>query len=483
MKEVTFYILDQNFQTQVWVNTFESLLWIERYNTYGDFEIYAYPSETLLKYAVKNNYIWKSDSEYLMIIEELELVSDVEQGVKFIIRGRSLESILDRRIVWNQTRVRGDIQTCIKKLITDAIISPILSVRRIPNFIFQDTTDPFITTTQIDKQYTGDNLLDIIIEICEENGIGFKISLNDNDQLVFSLYNGTDRSYSQEVNPYVIFSPKYANLMNSNYFESIQQYKNVVLVAGEGEEEDRKTRTIGSTSGLLRRELYADARDLSSTLNLVNLINLNFSPVTNYGVTISNGGEGKVVISGTPTTTSGFNIQVNIATIPSITRGKYRISGGPKSYNNVYNSILNVSNVGSSHDGEDAEFTVNSTINNLTVSLSIYINYSSDPQEIREEYSIPKFEMYALHDIDYNNILDSRGYEKLAEVDFLEYFEGEIDTDRLFFYKEDFYMGDIVQVANEFDMEGKARIVEFISSYDKEGIKNYPTFKIIQEED
>lgn len=359
MEEVKFYILDQNFNTQLLLNEFTSLLWVERYNSSGDFEIYTHPSADILKYAVKNNYIWKSDSEYMMIIEELELVSDVDNGVNFIIRGRSLESILDRRVVWTQTRVRGGIQTCIKRLITEAFIAPILSERKVSNFIFKDSTDTTIVNTQIDKQYTGDNLLEVVIEICEENGLGFRVTLNDNNQFVFELYNGEDRSYAQETNPYIVFSPNFANLMNSNYFESIQDYKNVALVAGAGEGTARKTRTIGNTSGLLRRELYVDARDLQDTDE-----------------------------DGNP--------------IPAAT---------------------------------------------------------------------------------YNASLDKRGKEKLSEVDLLEYFEGEINTDQLFFYKKDFYIGDLVQVANEFDMEGKARIVEFISSYDTDGIKQYPTFKILQEEE
>ena len=88
--------------------------------------------------------------------------------------------------------------------------------------------------------------------------------LNDSKQFVFKLYAGMDRSYNQSANSYVVFSPKYDNLVNSEYFESSQNLKNVALIGGEGEGSERKYTSIGTASGLNRRELYVDARDISS---------------------------------------------------------------------------------------------------------------------------------------------------------------------------------------------------------------------------
>ena len=64
---------------------------------------------------------------------------------------------------------------------------------------------------KLEAQYTGDNLYDVIQKICEEQGIGFKITLNDEKQFVFELYAGSDRSYDQTENPYVI-SVSYTHL-------------------------------------------------------------------------------------------------------------------------------------------------------------------------------------------------------------------------------------------------------------------------------
>lgn len=119
---------------------------------------------------------------------------------------------------------------------------------------------------KLEAQYTGDNLYDVIQKICEEQGIGFKITLNDEKQFVFELYAGSDRSYDQTENPYVIFSPKFENIINSNYIESKASLKTVTLVGGEGEGADRRYTTVGGGSGLNRRELFTDARDISSNV-------------------------------------------------------------------------------------------------------------------------------------------------------------------------------------------------------------------------
>ena len=91
-------------------------------------------------------------------------------------------------------------------MLNENVISPSDSNRKISNFIFKESTDSAITKLKLEAQYTGDNLYDVIQKICEEQGIGFKITLNDKKQFVFELYAGFDRSYDQTENPYVIFS-------------------------------------------------------------------------------------------------------------------------------------------------------------------------------------------------------------------------------------------------------------------------------------
>lgn len=260
------YVLDTNFNSIAYIDSFESLIWTDRYNHYGDFELYMAMEQRWLEFLKVDNYLWTSDSEHLMIIEQIYITSDSEEGNHLQVIGKSLESILNRRIVWAQTTYTGQFQNCIKKIIEDAITNPAIPERKIDNFIFKESTDSRITDPnfKMEAQYTGDNVYDIISTVCEDNYIGFKITLNESNQFVFEMYVGEDRTYNQTVHPYVIFSPGYENLINSSYLDSTESFKNITLVAGEDEGAARKTVVVGEGNGLTRRELFTDARDISS---------------------------------------------------------------------------------------------------------------------------------------------------------------------------------------------------------------------------
>lgn len=351
-------VCNSDFRPLTIIDAYESLIWTDRYDKWGDFELYMAISGMFPDYIKQDYYLISTESDHVMIVEKISINTDPEDGTHTTITGRSLESILDRRIIWGRKSIEGSLQDGIKTLLRENIISPSDSSRRISNFIFEASTDPAITGLTIDAQYTGDNLYDIITKICAERGIGFKITLNDSNQFVFKLYSGVDRSYNQTKHPYVVFSPNFDNLLNSNYVESKSALKNITLVAGEGEGPDRKFETVGNTSvtGLNRRELFTDARDISSDL-----------------------GDGRVLSA--------------------------------------------------------------------------------------SEYSAK---------------LTQRGNEKLAENAEVSSFEGEAETTTMFRYGEHFFMGDIVQVANEHGHETSARVVELVQSTDVEGTTTYPTFKSIE---
>lgn len=165
-----------------------SLLWVDRYNSYGDFELYFAMAPQLLTYLKEDYYLWLEDSEHCMIIENIKINPDTEEGAHLIVTGRSLESILERRIIWEQRIFSGNLQNAIQKMLNENIISSAISDRKIDNFIFIPSADPKITNLKIDHQYTGNCIYDVIKGLCEENNIGFKIVLTDENELAFSLY-------------------------------------------------------------------------------------------------------------------------------------------------------------------------------------------------------------------------------------------------------------------------------------------------------
>lgn len=260
------FVLDQNFQLIDICDTYESVIWTPRYFDIGDFEIYlpATPENISLltkdRYVVRDKDVFENGFKNVMIIEKIRISTSIENGNYLTVTGRCLKSILKRRIVWQQTILNGTVENGIRKIVNENAINPIITQRAISNLVLNDIRG-FTETLQ--RQVTGDNVADFIIEVCTAYGIGWDIYI-ENGLFVFDLYKGVDRSYNQNENSYVIFSDEYDNLLTSDYTYDKTNYKNVALVAGEGEGLQRKTAIAGEASDLDRYELYVDSRNSST---------------------------------------------------------------------------------------------------------------------------------------------------------------------------------------------------------------------------
>ena len=263
------FILDKSYQALAVLDTFQSRIWTDRYNKYGDFEVYIPAIMPVCSFLEEGLYLYAPDqSDRMMIIEDIQLKCDPDEGDFYTVTGRSLESILTRRVIWGYKELKGNLQDGIKALLNENVINPTNTARKIPNFEFKASEDTRITSLELEAQYFGDNLYDAIAAICEEKSLGFRVLPNfTNAGLIFELFKGTERALDQTENPYIIFSPDFDNFLSSNYIETTSSYKNVALVGADGEGADRKSVDAfdGDTepSGLDRRETYMDAYGVS----------------------------------------------------------------------------------------------------------------------------------------------------------------------------------------------------------------------------
>lgn len=257
------YILNTNFKKIGMIDDYESVIWTTRYFDPGQFEVKMPAGSPNVALLEKDNYIMRYDDNTVMIIERLDIITDVENGNYILASGRCLKSILDRRIVWKMQTYRGTPEAVIRSILTRNLINTGISARNISNFELGAALGDNPGT--IEAQYTGDGVLDAILDICKANGYGFRILLDNNNKFVFELFQGVDRSYNQSENLQVIFAPEFDNLISTEYIEEKTYYKNTALIAGEGEGNERKYNDIGTASGLSRRELWVDANDIQST--------------------------------------------------------------------------------------------------------------------------------------------------------------------------------------------------------------------------
>lgn len=249
-------ILNQSFERLAIIDDFISFIWTQRFYTVGDFELC-----TDVKYVDLlqiGNYVIRTKDNHAGIIEKIQYKRTEESQEMIIASGRFLPSILGRRVISAQTQLTGNVTGCISTLINQNIISPSLASRRISNVIFQNDS---ASTETMDVQYIGQNLLETVTNLCELYSIGLDCILTDDNKFKFILYDGTDRSYNQSTNPYIIFSDDYDNLMNAEYEKNYEEYSTDVLVGGEGEGINRTMvwASQQARSGLARYETFLDA--------------------------------------------------------------------------------------------------------------------------------------------------------------------------------------------------------------------------------
>lgn len=258
------YILDKNLNRLGLVNTFTDLV-IKRYYTKpSEFEFHVKATDENFMLLKKDTIIYpKNNSDKEAGYIDYRKLSTDETGQEIlVVTGYMLTKWLDRRIIWNQEVVNDTVEKAIRKLITNNAINCKDTNRNIPEIALGDIKN---IGDVIEYQTSYKNLVEEIQLLCETYEIGFKSNLDmSNRKIIIDLYKGLDRTVNQSANPRCIFSRDFSNVLSQEYQESINNYRNTCLIAGDGEGIARKKTSIGNTnSGMNRFELFVDARDIS----------------------------------------------------------------------------------------------------------------------------------------------------------------------------------------------------------------------------
>jgi hypothetical protein len=239
----------------------------------GDFELKVIGSKENIDLLPRGTYLVRdfdmTDNGYnnVMIVMNRKIDYDIEKGWILTVSGGSLKTIVGQRIIWSQTNISGSLEEGIRQIITDNIISPTDTNRRIDNFILDE---PNGYSDSISAQLLGEKIADWLEETCNSYGIGWDVILR-NEKYVFTIKKGTDRTYNQSEVPPVVFSPEFDNLISATYTEDFENYANTALIGGEGEGVQQRTAHIGTAVGLDRYEAYIDGGSVSSNGDIITL--------------------------------------------------------------------------------------------------------------------------------------------------------------------------------------------------------------------
>lgn len=276
-----FYVLDTDLKTLAIIDSYISMIWTDRFNEFGDFQLIVPETKANVSLYTKDRLLYSSDTDSLMIIEDYVMEEDEEKGRTITITGRSYESMLNRRILWNDIVFEGNIQDLIERMLKENVIEPSDSSRKIPNIVFDRVDDSVVNSKSVTEtlavgSFVGDNAN----SVCQTADIGWKLrnrtSGGELDPIYhFSLYSGVDRSADQNVVGRIVLSSDTNTLSSSTYTESNSDYKNFILTRTTRRENNDSERVIESyafpsgnvPSGKDRYESYISASVVGEDLS------------------------------------------------------------------------------------------------------------------------------------------------------------------------------------------------------------------------
>lgn len=231
-------VLNRDMEVVGVVDGYQSFIWTERYNQYSDFEIETSATPEHLETYKKGNWISLQGSNKIMIIDTWSHDSSYANGQTILVSGKSLEYLLHKRIIWEETVLEGNVQNGVQTLLNQNIITPSNERRKIANFVFRESEDPKVTELEFEEeaQYWGENLYDVVAEICKIHRIGFRVWIEETDDgwnYIFQLFAGADRTHDQTENFAITFSSEFGNLISSKYYTTNANVKTSALVLGE----------------------------------------------------------------------------------------------------------------------------------------------------------------------------------------------------------------------------------------------------------
>jgi hypothetical protein len=243
------FILDDQLRAVDVLDQYISLVWTERWDELGDFELLTLSTPGNRQRFFPDTLISIPQSRHIMVIESVEENIDVQNGATLKIKGRDLLCMTEKRLALTKDPITGDIlmswnnsTLSPKELILDKMRAicfdseiavedhipflqdPILEVSEYP-----PDTIPEPMPGGVEWQQKPMTLYDAIKEIGDAYELGFRLYKAVNEsKLYFNVSMGSDRTSPHTTLPPVIFSQDMANLIDTTEFIDYSKHYNVI---------------------------------------------------------------------------------------------------------------------------------------------------------------------------------------------------------------------------------------------------------------
>ena len=443
------YVLDSLLRRTTVIDSFDSVVWTERYNNVGDITLAIHSTLANRTLLPSGTLLAMNKSKRVMIVETVEDKAGQDGTKMLVCTGSSLEILLEDRVA-RKTMVGGTtvVPTWAITGLPAAIVREIFSTVMITGAL--DTADilPFYavgnsystdTIAEPDGSVTASMSIQTVLEaiktICQTYDIGFRLTRNaDASQLFFNVYSGNDRTTGQTIFPAVVFAPALDNLVNSSYLTSQKQYKNMAYVfSPDATQKVYATGVEATTSGFVRRVLMVSATDIV------------------YPDRTTAGSSGGTAYTVTSAQQASIKVGQNLSTTTQFQSNSLaKLTLMKRLYDQDVVNIDAVRNL----SGSTLTATQKSDIDAARATSVAY-----NPTE----------------DAAIAVLLTARGVQELKKYNNITAFDGEIPQSGSYRYDTDYFLGDIVEVRNQDGIVNNVRVTEQIMSQDSSGEKSYPT--------
>lgn len=244
-------ILDDQIRPIDIVDEYISLVWTERWNEMGDFELVTLSTSSNRQRFFPDVQICIPESRHIMIVETVEETIDVDNGSVLKVKGRDLLCVAEKRLAVSKHPTTGEILP----VWADYGFSPKdLILRKMKAICFASDIDsddniPYLQNPELEESlYPTDTILEpapagiewaqkpmslyaAIKEIADAYDLGFRMYRNPSEsKLYFNVSVGSDRTSTQAILPPIIFSQDMANLIDTTEFMDYSKHYNVVHV-------------------------------------------------------------------------------------------------------------------------------------------------------------------------------------------------------------------------------------------------------------
>lgn len=287
------YILDSNLRRTEIVESYESMIWTERYYGFGDFQLDIDPSLAERDLFTQGTPISLNLSERIMLVDTAQIAHN-EDGKKILtVKGKSLEAVLNQRpnqyAFYDGTPVTeqawgagsqgsgtpGDIIRWL--LDTYTRLNTWIPADNLP-FLVAGTVNSTAGaiaefSEEVALRANMDTLYNSVKNIAEVYRLGVRLVWREGkdvlgganpSKLYWEVYTGWDRTTGQHVNDPVVFSESLDNLTDTVELTSSAGWKNMAYVTHP--EQTRIVYASGidpSIAGFDRKVLIVDASDIS----------------------------------------------------------------------------------------------------------------------------------------------------------------------------------------------------------------------------